>query len=650
MKKSITLIFTFVLTLLLANTMEQSGNRGLQSGYLQWLTGYQGTGNTGTNIGKGICLGPDGRIFATGQVAAETSGHSNMPVVALQTNGTIDWTYEFNGGGFDMGYAIVADSDGNLYAAGEGDVAGSWRFTVLSVDSAGNFRWIYQKAAANPSSAFDIIIAPDGHVYAGGVYDMGGSSTPGKAFIASLTTSGTERWTHTFLAPAGGHGTVNSITADSQSNIYAAGVVDKKYLIYSLTSAGAQRWMQLYQGTATGAWMDNTANNIMVGFDGNIYSTGKFDNVGQARDMVTMSHTTGGVLRWQDLYVGSAGHSDFGTSVTMSGDTSVYVAGKGVETGYGDVWVVKKYTTSGDLLWTQFENPTPGLNGLNSIATDQYGYVYACGWTAGGMFNGPRFAALGLTEDGETLFTHTITPPNQSGTGDQVVIGADGVAYMVGFTKEGQFAPGHLQIAAFYHEILYPQISVVPESLTESLIAGQISHQYLMIYNTGEANLEYNIDIDYGVKSSLAGSWLQVDPDQGTVMPGEYDSITVTFDATGLASGVHYANLFITSNDPDNITTTVPVTLDVTVGVENLAKDHLRIYPVPAVDLLNVASNTRIQTIKLFDLSGNLLFENNTITDQIIRINLAPYADGAYTLQCITPDGRDFSRKFLIIR
>lgn len=452
MKKLIGLIFSFTFTFLVADTMAQSGVEELQNEYLQWQTDYQGAGTHGYNIGKGICVGPDGRIFATGQVASTTQG-SNMPVIALQPDGEIDWVYEYDDDGeFSMGFAIVADDNGNLYVAGESKMGETNYFTILSVDSEGDFRWIYQKASDDPSGAFDVIIAPDGHVYACGSYDIGGMYNPGEAIIVSLTTSGTERWSHIFEAPAGGFGTVNSIAADNQSNIYGTGSLDYQYLVFSMTSGGDQQWMELYQGTGTG-WIDNTGNEIIVGYDGNIYSAGKYDNEGQQRDMVTMSHTPDGVLRWEDQYIGSAGAADVGHAITMTADNSIYAAGKGVEAGTGDVWVVAKYNTSGELSWIHFENPTPGINGLNSVAADDNGYVYACGWTAGGFGDGgPRFGALGLTEEGDLLFTHVLSPAGNVGTGDQVVIGPDGYAYMVGFSKEGPTSDGSFRVAAFYYE------------------------------------------------------------------------------------------------------------------------------------------------------------------------------------------------------
>jgi hypothetical protein len=63
--------------------------------------------------------------------------------------------------------------------------------------------------------------------------------------------------------------------------------------------------------------------------------------------------------------------------------------------------------------------------------------------------------------------------------------------------------------------------------------------------------------------------WASVAPDNGTTAPGDTDTVTVTFDSTGLAAGTYNAALCVTSNDPDpgpgNGTELVVVDLELTV-------------------------------------------------------------------------------------
>jgi len=57
--------------------------------------------------------------------------------------------------------------------------------------------------------------------------------------------------------------------------------------------------------------------------------------------------------------------------------------------------------------------------------------------------------------------------------------------------------------------------------------------------------------------------WLSEDPTNGTVDPGTQASITVTLDTTSLDFGDYYADIIITSNDPDENPLIIPVHLTV---------------------------------------------------------------------------------------
>jgi len=57
--------------------------------------------------------------------------------------------------------------------------------------------------------------------------------------------------------------------------------------------------------------------------------------------------------------------------------------------------------------------------------------------------------------------------------------------------------------------------------------------------------------------------WLSVDKTSGTVAPSDCDDVVVTIDATDLEIGSYSATIVISSDDPDEGTVTVPVTLEV---------------------------------------------------------------------------------------
>jgi len=66
-------------------------------------------------------------------------------------------------------------------------------------------------------------------------------------------------------------------------------------------------------------------------------------------------------------------------------------------------------------------------------------------------------------------------------------------------------------------------------------------------------------------------SWLSETPTKGTVATGKTTSVTVTADAEEMAVGAYRARLLVTSNDRDEPVTTVPVTMNVLLGLPNIA-------------------------------------------------------------------------------
>jgi hypothetical protein len=68
--------------------------------------------------------------------------------------------------------------------------------------------------------------------------------------------------------------------------------------------------------------------------------------------------------------------------------------------------------------------------------------------------------------------------------------------------------------------------------------------------------------------------WISVTPDNGTIASGApADNLTVEFNSTGMEVGTYFANIWITSNDPDETTVVVPVTLNVTLSAPDPVAD-----------------------------------------------------------------------------
>ncbi len=106
---------------------------------------------------------------------------------------------------------------------------------------------------------------------------------------------------------------------------------------------------------------------------------------------------------------------------------------------------------------------------------------------------------------------------------------------------------------------LGPEISVSPDSFFQVLNPDVTVDDYLFISNVGYMDLDYQVSEDPEV------GWLSLSPTSGTVPISQTDTVTVSFDATGLGVGDYYTTLVVASNSVKQLTDTVLVPVHLVV-------------------------------------------------------------------------------------
>ena len=114
-----------------------------------------------------------------------------------------------------------------------------------------------------------------------------------------------------------------------------------------------------------------------------------------------------------------------------------------------------------------------------------------------------------------------------------------------------------------------PDIEVSVSSLSEELCPAATSIQVFQICNAGTAALDWNLS------EPVVTYWLSEDPTSGSLQPAECADVAVTFDATQEPPGDYTADLLIASNDPDEPSITLPVSLTVLAPASITSVDYL---------------------------------------------------------------------------
>lgn len=194
--------------------------------------------------------------------------------------------------------------------------------------------------------------------------------------------------------------------------------------------------------------------------------------------------------------------------------------------------------------------------------------------------------------------------------------------------------------------------------VSQQAVGSGIFTQQFMLLSNGECGWNYSIEV-------LAGNWLSVSPTSGTLMTGQSDEITVTFNTNGLPGGVYTGELEVSHNGVTG-RITIPVILDLATAADP-ARDLPSTYALHG----NYPNPFNGQTEIAFDLptAGNVnitvhnllgqqvaTIMNETRTAGFHRINWQARSDAGHELTTglyflrVNMGGRDYVSKMILTR
>lgn len=157
--------------------------------------------------------------------------------------------------------------------------------------------------------------------------------------------------------------------------------------------------------------------------------------------------------------------------------------------------------------------------------------------------------------------------------------------------------------------------------------------------STGVGWSEYNstVDANLFISANVQGSsikqWLTVTPTSGTILPAQNQSIGLTFDITGLPNGNYTSVVEIGSNDPSQEYSEVTVNLTVVTSIENNENSiGIMTYPNPATQNVNIKSNSTIENIVLFNMTGQLV-KNVNVNASSATLDVNNLSKGSYLME-----------------
>ncbi|MDJ0897242.1 MAG: SBBP repeat-containing protein [Xenococcus sp. MO_188.B8] len=355
-----------------------------------WITKFDSHGNQlwsqqfgTTDTENSWALANDGsNVYVagntTGDLVGSNLGGEDVYLSKFDSDGNQLWTRQFGSSTFDQSFAVVTDSQGNIYQSGytignvggpnknEEDIQPSTDPWLTKFDSDGNQLWTRQFGTISNDDTYGLATDKDDNIIMGGwtFKDLAGENAGFyDPWITKFDGDGNQLWTRQF-------GTIDydflwDLDTDSHGNIYATGwtlgdlggVNAGSYdpWIAKYDSNGNQMWLKQF-GTSSddgsflgGIEIDSNDHIFLTGYtDGNLGG----DNAGSYDAWVAKYDTKGNQL-WLEQF----GTSDYEYAGSVSSDNngSLYVTGVtegslgDLNAGSYDSWVAKLDIESGHL-------------------------------------------------------------------------------------------------------------------------------------------------------------------------------------------------------------------------------------------------------------------------------------------------------------
>ena len=509
------------------------------SGNLLWNTFL---GGSGADHGQAIALDPSGNICVSGESNVTwgspkldyTSGAGEIPPYDAfaakldSSSGALIWNTFLGSSGWDDGYAVAVDGNGNIYVGGQSNAAwgsptqaysgSGYNAFAAKLDSSGNLIW----NTFQPGNCYAITVDSNGNnVYIAG--SSGNWGSPMRAYggggsdvvAVKLTGSNGALTWNTFLGGTGIDYCYGGIAVDSSGNVYVGG--------YS---------------------------NVTWGSPMRAYTSGG----GFGYDAFTAKLTSSGTLQWNTFLGGSGDDQLF--ALALDGTGNIYVVGNTTDTltignvswgspvqaftyggapGYAseDAFAVKLNTSSGTLQWNTFLGGNSVDRG-NTIAVDSSGNIYVAGTSYAAW--GSPVRAFTTGEDAFVAKLDYHTPPTAAIT-----------YYTAGPYKSGAAVTITATFSSAMAVTPVPQISisgVTGSNLSATNMTRSSATVYTYAYTAGTGDGTATIALGSG--TDLAGNVVTSAPTSGAIF---------TLDNTPPTAAITYS-----LNHPVNAGTSLLIT------------------------------------------------------------------------------------------
>ena len=298
-----------------------------------------------------------------------------------------------------------------------------------------NQEWvrIYNGSANGNDEALTHTTDALGNVYAAGKILR--LTTGFDIYAVKYSPSGNLLWEKLYNGPGNGNDIAYSVKVDRSDNVFIAGEskglnTNRDYVLIKYNSQGEEQWIKRYNGTGNS---DEIPAAVVTDTAGNSIITGHSWTEGSLFDFVTIKYNSEGDTLWTRKYNGSANGNELASDLVSDASGNIYVTGSSFGPGTINDFILIKYNSNGDEMWTQtYNGPADGNDNFTSIALDNNSNVIITGSSVGSGTS-LDFATLKYSPAGDVIWLRRYTSPTVNIEEPKAITGdASGNIYVTG--------------------------------------------------------------------------------------------------------------------------------------------------------------------------------------------------------------------------
>lgn len=353
----------------------------------------------------------------------------------------LEWTRSHNGAANSYDYAMFAalDSSGSILVWGldRDNTPPSCTGLLIKYSQSGEVIWTVSWTGVRPTEA---ATDDDNNVYLAG-YE---TTDPPRWLIAKHDPTGRLLWTRTPESAEIGRGMPFSIAVDRTGHVIAAGFQrrpapphDAACLILRYDRDGRLIWTRTYDNPAGG---DDVIRTVTTDSSGNIIAAGFFIGPSPAKGPIWLvrKYSATGDLLWSRTNSGPVNSPSVPNDVAVDARDNITVVGSfgGTDADDRERPVIRKYDPGGRLLWQRtYEAPDASIASFNAVAVDRDGGLLTAGlaWSSG-QNRSYEWLIRKYDTSGKRLWSKTHSSSAELGdSAFSIAAGAGGIIVVTGY-------------------------------------------------------------------------------------------------------------------------------------------------------------------------------------------------------------------------